>query len=207
MDDGRDRGEVVGTSCPRVVIVMLRLVNLEEIQNLRLHVPELVQILERHEPKFVDGVKAWLAQVEQALLNNRMPVAAEVATLRSVLIGAERGVMPPGLIFSGRTTPRKVKDAAAAEVLRKADEIVSNAIRTAAEQFAEGERLARQMMALAQHKGLLAAGATFGSPAARARALWDAMRSDPDLGPGTTHLAGLVGVYDALILLDRLLPA
>jgi hypothetical protein len=38
------------------------------------------------------------------------------------------------------------------------------------------------------------------------KAIWRAMTEDPDLGGGATHLEGLVGINDALVLLDRMLP-
>ncbi len=185
---------------------MLHIVNLEEIQSLLLRVPKLIGDLERRDPNFLGAVKEWLTQMEQVLLNNRLPVAAEVAVLRGVLIGAERGVMPPGMVFRGRPTARKIKDASAADVLRKAEELVANAIRGDAAQFAEGERLARQLVTVAQRKGLVPAASRADRHAEMLNAIWRALIADPDLGPATTHLAGLVGTYDALILLDRMLP-
>jgi hypothetical protein len=184
---------------------MLHIVNLEEIQSMLLQVPGLIDSLERHDSKFADAVKEWLMQVEQVLISNRLAVAAEIAVLRGVLISAERGVIPPGVVFSERTTRRKIKDASAADVLRKAEELLSNAIRVDAAQLAEGERLTRQIVTVAQRKGLILVTPTVDEHSEMLKAIWRAMIVDPELGPATTHLAGLVGVHDALILLDRML--
>ena len=185
---------------------MLHIVNLEEIQNLLLRVPGLINALERRDPNLMDVVKEWLVQAEQILVSNRLAVAAEVAVLRGVLISAERGVLPPGLVLSGRATARKIRDASAADVLRKAEEIVSNATRADVAQLAEAERLARKIVSVAQRKGLIIPAAIAITHTEVLNIYWNAMIADQDLGPPTTHLAGLVGVHDALILIDRMLP-
>ncbi|MGP8319579.1 MAG: hypothetical protein ACT6FD_02115 [Methanosarcinaceae archaeon] len=186
---------------------MLHIVNLEEIQNILLQVPELVNCLEKHDTNFTDLVKEWLTQAEQVLVNNRLPIAADVAVLRGVLISAERGVLPIGMEIIGRNTRRKVKDGAAAEVLRKTDEIISHEISGYASQVQEGERLARQLVALARQKGMIPASSGASNRTGMLNAIWGAMSKDTELEAGTTHLAGLVGKYDALILIDRMLPA
>ncbi len=185
---------------------MLHIINLEDIQAMLLRVPGLVHELEERDPGFVGSVKAWLTQAEQVLINNRLAVAAEVAVLRGVLISAERGVIPPGMTFSTRTTMRKIKDAAAADVLRKAEELIFSAISADAVRFAEGEKLTQQIVAVAQRKGLIPVTPCVDKHTERLKAIWQAMNMDPDLGAVTTHLAGLVGAYDVLILLDRMLP-
>jgi hypothetical protein len=185
---------------------MLHIVNLEEIQAMLLRVPGLIHALDRRDPEFLRDVKTWLTQAEQILVSNRLAVAADIAALRGVLISAERGVVPPGLVFNGRVTARKIRDAAAADILRKAEEILSSAIRADAAQFVEAERLARQIVSIAQRKGLIRSLPTGNKHTETLNAYWQAMLADPELGPATTHLAGLIGIHDAWILIDRLLP-
>lgn len=185
---------------------MLHIMNLEEVQGVLLRVPGLIHELEERDPTFVDSVKEWLTQAEEVLISNRLAVAAEVAVLRGVLISAERGVIPPGMAFSTRTTMRKIKDASAADVLRKAEELISSAISADAVRFAEGEKLTQQIVAVAQRKGLMPVTPSVDKHTEMLKAIWQAMIMDPDLGAATTHLAGLVGAYDVLILLDRMLP-
>lgn len=182
---------------------MLHIVNLEEIQGILLRLPGLIHDLERRDPNFASAAKDWLTQAEQILVNNRLAVAADVAVLRGALISAERGVIPPGLVFSGRMTSRKIRDASAADVLRKAEELISDTIKGSLAQIAEGERLTRQLLAVAQRKGLIPGGPHMGERTEMLTGIWHAMTVDPDLGSATTHLAGLVGAQDALILLDR----
>jgi hypothetical protein len=184
---------------------MLQIVNLEVIQAMLLRVPGLIHALERRDPDFVGIVKSWLTEAEQVLISNRMAVAAEVAGLRGMLISAERGVMPAGLVFSGRATARKIKQACAADVLRRAEELISKAITEDAARFAEGERLAQQIVSVAQRKGLTMAATSADKYTEMLNAIWYAMIADPDVGSATTHLAGLVAINDALILVDRML--
>ncbi|MEA1965778.1 MAG: hypothetical protein U9N05_00645 [Euryarchaeota archaeon] len=184
----------------------MHIVNIEEIQGTLLHVPELIDSLENRDPNFAVLVKDWLTEAEQVLINNRLAVASDVAVLRGVLISAERGVLPDGMVLTGRKTARKIRDAAAADALRRASELISDAIRGDAAQIAEGEKLTRQLVALAERKGIVPDDPDTRGHSETLNTIWRAMSEDPELGPATTHLAGLVGAYDALVLLDRMLP-
>jgi hypothetical protein len=183
----------------------MHIMNLEEIQGIRLRIPELIQHFEDRDVKFASLTKEWLVKAEKVLTNNRIAAAADIAVLRGVLISAERGAIPSGIVFSGRMTVRKIRDGISADVLRKADETISAAIRAPEAQIAEGERLTRQVVALAIRKGLIQQGTPSGHDE-MLKEIWRRMSLDPELGPVTTHIIGLVGAYDALILLDRSLP-
>ena len=151
-------------------------------------------------------MKAWLTQGEQILINNRLTIAAQVAVLRGVLISADRGVIPSGMAFRTRTTARTVKDAAAADMLRKAEELISAAISADAGRFAEGDRLIRQIVAVAHRKGLTSAVPRTNQDFEAWKVRWEAVSMDPDLKAAAAHLVGLVGAHDVLILLDRAWP-
>jgi len=105
-------------------------------------------------------------------------------------------------MFSGKTTARKIKDATSVDVLQKADRIISAAIEASVTQITEGERLTRQVVALAIRKGMVQKENLHGHDE-MLREIWRKMSLDPELQPVTTHIIGLVGAYDALILLDR----
>ena len=180
----------------------MHIVNLEEIQSIKLRIPELIQHFENRDTKFASLTKEWLIEAEKVLVNNSMAVAADVSVLRGVLISAERGVIPSGIMFSGKTTARKIKDATSVDVLQKADRIISAAIEASVTQITEGERLTRQVVALAIRKGMVQKENLHGHDE-MLREIWRKMSLDPELQPVTTHIIGLVGAYDALILLDR----
>lgn len=184
---------------------MLRTLNLEEIQGTLLRVPGLVDALDRNDAGFSARVRGWLAEVEEVLKNNRLAVAGEVAALRGTLIAAERGTVPSGISVTGRSTPRKLRDAAAADVLRRAESAVSGAVRADAERVAEASRMIRQVATLAAWKGILPGADSSGTHSERLQAAWIAVSTDPDTAGAALHVAGLVGGQDALILLDRAL--
>lgn len=186
---------------------MLHIPNLEEIEGILLRVPQLVERLESHDPAFGGAVAEWLKESEQALTNNRLTAAATIATLRGLLLSAERGVLPPERCADGRPPTRKVKDAYAAEVLRKAEGHVAEAIKTSATQIAEAERLTRQLVTLAKRKGLISPETAGGSLSDWLNDIWQRMSADQELAGVTAHVAGMIGTQDSLILLDRALAA
>lgn len=186
---------------------MLRIVNLEEIQERLLRLPTLVSRLEARDAGFAAAVREWLADTEKVLVGNRIPAAGELATLRGTLISAERGTIPTGVSVEGRATPRKIRDAAAADVLRRAEDALSDAVRADAARVGEAERLVHQVVSVALRKGILPPPPGSGSHTDMLRTAWSLVCADPDTGAAATHVAGLVGPHDALVLLDRALAA
>ncbi len=184
----------------------MHIVTIEALQRELLRVPKLVDRLEQRDQNFPEAVKSCLSQLETILVNHRMSEAAGVAALRAELIASERGVVPASLDFRGRKTSRKVKEATAADVLMRAEQLISGTIRVPMEHIQEGERIARQIVALGKRKGLIPVSHGEGNRTAMLNSLWQALDADPELGNAATHLAGLVGKYDALILLDRMIP-
>jgi len=183
---------------------VLHIVNLEEIQGTQLRIPALIRALEARDPDFIDRTKTWLTQSEQILANNRLAVAGGVAALRGILIAAERGAVPTDLALSGRLTPRKIKIAAAADAIRKAEVLISGAVKADAIRIAEAERLVGQIVGVARQKQLIPAASGGTEHGAMLRALWQALSADSDTGAAAVRVNGLVGMQDALILLDRM---
>ncbi len=182
---------------------MIHITSLEEIESVLLRADETVDYFERRDPRFMDMTKSWLVEIEKALTNSRLPVAAEVAGLRALLISAERGSVPEWLQITGARTARKVKSAITAEVLRRAAVAVNDSLKGSVSTVLEAEKLARQLLAAGRRKSIVPAE-TAGLPhEAWLKAVYKSISDDPELGAGTAHLTGLVGFYDALILLDR----
>lgn len=184
---------------------MLRIVNLEEIQNLLLRIPLLVDMQEKKDTNFALEVKRWLAGVERVLENNRLAIAGRIATLRAELISAEIGILPKGIVAHGRLTPRKIRDATAAAELREAGELILSHIEQDKARIAEAERLCRQLMAIAKAKGIPSTLPGITDHTEMLKALWHLLRNDSDIAPGTVNMEGLVGLNDALVILDRTL--
>lgn len=186
---------------------MLHIVNLEEIHSLLLKLPKLIDRLERKDPEFVSSVRRWLTEAEEVFVNNRMPLAGNIAALRGTLDATQRGVIPAGIVFHGRATTRKIREATAADVVRHAGELISTTVQDDIARVAEAERLGHQLAALAKAKGLLSQSVPGQDRTQRLKNTWTTLTIDPDLAPGTVRLESLVGPNDALIVLDRALTA
>jgi hypothetical protein len=182
---------------------MLPLPNLEEIQAQLLELPAIFRAYEERDGDFVERAREWLQRLEEALTENRLPSAGAVAGLRGLIVSAERGAVPAGFSFLGGTSPRKVRDAAAAEALRRAEETVSGVLRADVAQLDEAARLVRQMVAMARRKGLIESAAGAASHSEAVNAIWAAFLRDPDLAAAATRVNGLAGAHNALFLLGR----
>lgn len=182
---------------------MLPLPNLEELQALLLHLPAIVQRYEEKDATFVELAKEWLRVAEELLVRNSLPVAGAVAGLRGAVISAERGFMPAGMSAPGTSAPRRLRDFAAAEALRRAEELVSGAMRQDVAQLQDAEGVMRQMVVVAHYKGYLDVGATDVHRTDALQLLWSRFLADADLIQGAVRVSGLVGLPTAFALLDR----
>lgn len=182
---------------------MLRIVNLEEFHRLLLRVPALVDGLESRTADAPRAVRDWLVEVEGALENNRMPLAGSIAGLRARLDCASRGAVPRGVVITGSVTKRKVRYAVAAEVLKDAADTIAAELEADGARIDEADLLARQLVVAAQVKGLVNGPPASADHADAIQALWAAVLSEPEIGPGAVHLLSLVGPNDAVIVLDR----
>jgi hypothetical protein len=186
---------------------MLPLPNLEEIQQHLLEIPKLVHAYEERLGDFSERVRDWMIHLEEKLKSNQIPVAGAVAAMRAMVISAERGILPPGLAFVGTPSTRKIRDAAASEAIRHVEEAVGAALRGDVGQIDEAGRIMRQMVAIAQRKGLTTAISQAPSISEAINSLWAAFLCDGELSAGATRVTGLVGALNALILLSRELPS
>lgn len=182
---------------------MLHLLNLEAIEGVLLRVPPVVRRLEERDPEFVPAAKAWLGEAERALSDNRLPAASRVAAYLGELISVERG-LPGGPAAGGALHRRRRTAAQATASLRSATEVVSQAIAPRRAQVDEGERVMMQLLALAKRLGLVPAEAGQ-THTAWLESILQAMSDRPELAALATHVIGLLGAADALIVLDRCL--
>jgi hypothetical protein len=180
---------------------VLPLLRLEEIEALLLKVPALVKRFEERDPDFFPAVKSWLAGVEDALSNNRMAAAAEIAACRGALISVERGFSDGSAIVS-RVGTRGLKDARASHLLKRATDVISETIRSRRGQVDEAGRIMLQIVAVADQLGLITTEAGQ-NHSAYLQATLQAISNRVELTSLVVHVTGLLGRTDTLIVLDR----
>lgn len=184
---------------------MLRIVHLEEIKELLLKAPALVSLLEKKDVGVVREINSWLNSLERALINNRMTIASNVASFRSVLISANQGAITAGISFHGKLTKRKLREASCSYVLQNTNDIVANAIQNDINRYDEAEGLMRQLIAVANAKGLIQIKPEGLDHTQFLKTTWTNFSSDPEMLSGTVRMEGLLGPHDSLVLLDRIM--
>jgi hypothetical protein len=183
--------------------VALTVAQYEELLDVLREVPVLVDRLEARHAGFDEDVLRWLKRAEQTLTNNRLPAASQIASYRARLIEAGRGVLRGDLTIVGRTSVRKIKEATAALQLELGNDVLQAAIAERQSVFQEAERIARQVMAVARAKGIGMPPDDSGTQQRFLHELRDRLSMDPDLASVYTHIVGLVGPTDTLVMLDR----
>jgi hypothetical protein len=184
---------------------MLGILRIEEIQATLLVVPDLVQQQERRDAGFAAHVGAWLKSLDDVLAANRLYQAGSIAALRSRLIAAERGQVPAGLESRGGASRSRVLQGLASQVLERAVEIASNVMAENQGRLVEAERVARQIVAAALSRELIAAREPKVANTQYLQMLRRNLSASADLETALVHLEGLVGPQDLLIFLDRAL--
>lgn len=184
----------------------LTLAQLEEIDQLGRAVPRLVDILAHRTGNFAPAVLDWLGRVEVALESCRQVAVSQIAANRALLIQASRGQNFPEVSVQGRATPRKLRDAAANLVLQRSDRILVEITAERRAAFQDAERIARQVIAIADAKGLVAPCRLVPGHQAQLECIRQALTQDADLGGLLAHMTSLVGRTDVLVFIDRALP-
>lgn len=186
---------------------MLRIVNIEEIQNMLGSISGLVDMQQQLDPNFDEKVKLWLAKLEKILESNRIMQVGEIATLRGLILSAENGIIPPGIEIHGRSSKRKIVEAAITFSLRQSSSLVSDFLQKEVDRVSDSERMMRQLLALAKAKGLIQQIPDGSDHNEVLKYIWHTLSSDPEIAPGTINVEGLVGPHDALIVLDRIIAS
>lgn len=181
----------------------LNLVQVEEFSALLQQVPHLVDRLEKRRSDFDEGVLTWLKHAETILENNHLPAVSQVAACRAILLQAARGVQHRDIAFSGRPTPRKIRDATATLVLQRCNQLLHDVIAERQTVFQEADRLARQMIAVAEASGIIQNCKGSSSHQTFLQCIQNSIATDSNLLSIYTHLLALVGKVDVLIVLDR----
>jgi hypothetical protein len=186
---------------------MLRIVNIEEIQNMLGSISGLVDMQQGLDPNFDEKVKLWLAKLERILESNRIIQVGEIATFRGLILSAENGIIPPGLEIQGRSSKRKIVEAAITFSLRQSSRLVSDFLQKEVDRVSDAERMMRQLLAVAKAKGLIPQISNGSDHTEALKYIWHTLSDDPEILPGTINVEGLVGPHDALIILDRIIAS
>jgi hypothetical protein len=184
---------------------MLRIAHVEEIADLLLSLPNLVQQQEQRSGDFVANVTEWLRSLERAFTASRLYQAGSIAVLRSSLLAAEQGQMPAEVTLRGRPSRSRVSVVAASQALQRAAEVASALIVENQPRLAEAERFAHQIVTVALSHDLIAVRENGVSNTQYLQALWRGLVANGELTNAVAHLEGLVGPHDALVVLDRAL--
>ncbi|MCU7843321.1 MAG: hypothetical protein KZQ93_05730 [Candidatus Thiodiazotropha sp. (ex Monitilora ramsayi)] len=186
---------------------MLRIVNIEEIQNMLGSISGLINLQQKNDLNFDEKAKLWLSTLEKILESNRIMQVGEVATLRGLVLSAENGIIPPGIEMHGRSSKRKIVEAAITFSLRQASSLVSDFLQKEVDRVSDAERMMRQLIAMAKAKGLIQKIPNGNDHTEVLKFIWRTLSADPEIAPGTINVEGLVGPHDALIVLDRIIAS
>lgn len=183
----------------------LNVVQYEDIVAHLRRVPALVDMLEERRTGFPDAVLEWLRDVERSLESNHMPAVSQIAGCRAMLIESARGAYTEEISFTGRPTVRKIQDGVAGLVIQRTSDLLHSAIAERQAAFQEAERIARQIVTVADVKGMLETCDDGRPHQQMLTCLQQRVGADQDLAGVYVHLVSLVGKTDVLVFLDRAL--
>lgn len=184
---------------------MLRLLQLEEIEQKLLEVSVLIDGYESQNLAFIDDVEKWLKGIEEVLQKNRLASVGNIASLRGTLLSARNGTVYQGIEIKGRPTRRKLLSAIAIDIVNRATNINNALIQGDRTRVNEAERIALQVISIARICGLLKNTTTVLDGSDFAKNLIVSMKSTEATIEGIVQLEGLLGLADATIMIDRLL--
>jgi hypothetical protein len=178
---------------------MLRLTQVEEIEQLLLQLPRIVELQEQQPVSFVARATIWMDLLEQSLAAAHADQAGRIASLHSALVFARHTVARDAADPRGQPTRARRLALEAAAALNEAADLAAALLDEERRRFAEANRQLRELLAQAPSLDL---ELTDGPPKARL-----AIASHPELERDYAAVESLVGADDALALLGRALSA
>lgn len=131
------------------------------------------------------------------------PAVSRISSYRAVLVAAARGVSSQDVTYVGRPTTRKIREGAASIALQRSNEVLHDVVAERRAVFEEAERISRQILAVAEAKGLIRPCEDGRPHDAFLGCLRQHVAADTDLGSIYVHLVSLVGATDVLVFFDR----
>ncbi|HBI26460.1 MAG TPA: hypothetical protein DDY25_01865 [Peptococcaceae bacterium] len=180
----------------------MRLLAVEEIQQIQSHLAVLTDLYEERSLSFADESKQWIIKLEDAFRNNKLPQVADLSSYRTLMISYERGFLPNQAVSGRYNSKRKQLAAAIVTILTSVNSLVSETLKPFMAQLGEVERIMSQVLSVASAKGLLA-GSPTGTHTQNMIHYWSRISEDNDLMPLCIHMSGLIHPQDILIVLDR----
>jgi hypothetical protein len=180
---------------------MLNLIQFEKTERHLLSLSAVVDLQQSRATGFGQAALDWLIAGEDALrAANLASGVGSIAALRSRLLAGLQSGEP-----SQRS--RKARDLITSRVLEEAQRVMSQSLEPTAARVREAEQLAFRVVAVARAKGVLADLVSMGfEHQATLQQLQAALERDPDTASALVHMIGLVGRFDALVVLDRATP-
>ncbi len=174
------------------------ILQLEEVGQLLLQIPDILDVYERGGGNFPARVLAWLKALEESLKKGTIMAAGGIATLRGELLSGESGVMPVDICPRDTRPKRKHRNALAVRVLKEAELLVREAIADDGNRVAESMRIAYQIVVIGMKKGLL-----HQSDLPVEEGTWSVLERDEDILSLLVHMQATVGKRDARLMLTR----
>ena len=163
----------------------------------------LIDLYKAKELAFFDKTVKWLEKLEKLAGDNKWSFQAPLAGLRGQLVTAARIQREDAFNWMPKSkNTRRAREALAAETIRLAAGLAGDYVSGDRALQYEAANLLRQLLTNAILKGVVGLKPTNGNGRHIAQS-WAAVASDPELGPASAHVVGLVGAYNAYILFDK----
>lgn len=184
---------------------MLRIVQLEEIENKLLEVSNLIDSFDGYGYSFTEKVEDWLNAIDRIFQQNRLAASGQISSLRGLLLSVRNGAVLEGVSISGKPTRRKRLAVSALHIVHQAVDIIESAIRDDRVRFEEAKRVALLLISIGRTAGLIPSEAPMGNGQRYARQLINAIKANGSTTQHIIHLEGLTGQVDAIVIIDRCL--
>ena len=183
--------------------MQIKLFLYEEINSKLLEIPDIIKSFEDCDTDLVDKALEWLNSIEELLKKNNNPAASKISIIKGKLISVKRGAFPLEIQSNGKMSVSKLKQVYTVNILGEVNNLLSQLLNPIQQRILESENLVKHMLAIAYQKNLLKEYYVKSSVNKDIRSLYSAMNGDVDLNPWITKLKSLMGMYEALIILDR----
>lgn len=185
---------------------MVRLIQVDEIEQLLLQLPRIMELEDEQPAAFIARATQWMDLLEQALVAAHAYQAGRIAVLRSGLVFARHTVARDAAESSAPLTRARRLVLEASAALDEASTIATNILDEYRPRFADADRKLHDLLARGRALGVLPLGDPI-NPTQAQLVVRRVLAARPELARAYVAVATVVGGEDALLLLGRAIGA
>jgi hypothetical protein len=162
----------------------------------------IIDLYERGDFSFPDVYLNWLRESEKLLEENNKPEQSKVASIRSQVLAAKKGIFNQNIQIKNKSI-NNIVSTVSIFTFQNSQEILYNVLAKDVEKLKNAETIINQVMLVALQNNIIDKNSLLNTTQGNLFAIWNAFNSNAELKKGLNQVLLTISYVDAIIILDE----